>query len=157
MIVLIGIIGIMLGAAISWQVLRKVYSRNCDGWMYMSDKHLEMFLSINAWFYNELKGKQLAAYLRENSFYNISIYGIGYIGKTLYEYLKKEDFQINNLIDQNRNSDQENIKIRTLDDKQAPTDIVIVTALYYFEELEIKLEKVFSCPIVSFADIIYKV
>lgn len=151
-----GMFGFVLGMAISWRFLRKAYNLKYKEMIRLSDKHLEMFLVMDKWFENELKGKKLANHLRNSGIYNISIYGMGYIGKNLYAYLKKEGFEIGNLIDQNSNRKVDGIRIRAMDDEQAPTDAVIVTAVYYFEELENGLKMKFKEPIFSFADIVYK-
>lgn len=156
MIVIVGLLGMALGIIISWLCFIKIYSEKYNEIKCLSDKHLEMFLVMDKWFQKERKGITVAAYLRENKFYNISIYGIGYIGVNFYEYLKKEGFEINNLIDQNDGRIIDGIEIRTMDDEYAPTDVIIVTSIYYFDELENMLMQKFNKPILSFADIVYK-
>lgn len=156
MIIVIGIICTIFGAVISQQILRKSYERKCKEIIHLSNKHLEMFLVMDKWFQKELSGKTITAYLKEKKFYNITIYGMGYIGKNLYKYLKNEGFEINNLIDQKNDVSVDGIRIRTINEELIPTDVVIVTAVYYFEELEDKLKAKFKKPILSFADIVYK-
>lgn len=156
MIIIFGVLGIILGMVISWQILRKSYKRKVEEKIRLSDKHLEMFLVMDKWFQKELKGKKMATWLRENKFSKITIYGMGYIGKNLYEYLKNEGFEISSLIDQKKDTSIDGIRIRTIDEEQIPTDVIIVTAIYYFEELEDKLKTKFKEPILSFADIVYK-
>lgn len=151
-----GVLGIILGMAISWHFLRRVYKRKYNEMIRLSDKHLEMFLVMDKWFQNEYRGKKIANYLRDNGFYNITIYGMGYIGRNLYKYLKKEGFEVSNLIDQNNNKSVEGRKISSINDERMPTDAVIVTAIYYFEELENELKMKFKEPVFSFADIVYK-
>lgn len=156
MVILASVVGIIIGMAINWYILKKRHRRKMKELMQLSDKHLEMFLVMDKWFHKELKGKNVATYLRKNDFFNISIYGMSYIGKNLYEYLKKEGFEISNLIDQKNNKSVDGLRIKTIEEEHAPTDVVIVTAVYYFEELEDKLKIKFRKPILSFADIVYK-
>lgn len=156
MMILMGAVGTSLGMVVSRWFLQKRYRREAKELIRLSDKHLEMFLVMDKWFQKELRGEGIAIYLRKNRFYNITIYGMGYIGKNLYEYLKKERFQIGNLIDQKNNESVDGNRIKTIDEEHAPTDVIIVTAVYYFEELENKLKTKFNKPILSFADIVYK-
>lgn len=157
MIILIDVIGIVFGIVLSYRILEKRYKKKYKEIMRLSDKHLEMFLVMDRWFQNELSGKKIATYLKENNFYNITIYGMGYIGMSLFDYLTKEGFEINNLIDQKKNKSVNGIRIRTINEEYVSTDVIIVTAIYYFEELEDKLKEKFREPILSFADIVYKI
>jgi len=44
-----------------------------------------------------------------------------------------------------------------LDDELEPADVVIVTAIFAFDEISEELEGLFDCPIVSLEDVVYEV
>lgn len=155
--IVLSILGMLFGMIIAWKQQEKIYKKKLKEISRMSDKHLEMFLMMDKWIQNEMEGKKISTYLRNNGFYNLTIYGMGYIGRTLYEYLKSEGFEINNLIDQSSFKRIDGMTIKKIDDEHVSTDAVIVTAIYYFEELEDKLKTKFKEPVLSLADIIYKV
>ena len=158
MIAVSSLLGILFGLILGAILIKKNSEKKIIEIKCMSDKHLEMFLVMNKWFQNEHKGKTIVNYLNELGVKNISIYGVGYIGKTFYEYLKDKDFEIKYLIDQNNNCNIDGLQVKTIDDDiEEVTDIIIVTAIYYFEEIEDVLKKKFKCPVLSFADIVYKI
>ena len=150
--ILVLLFGMVLGISFSYKTFKTRIKRVSN----MSDKHLEMFLLMNRWLQNEHKGKKIADYLKEKGIHNVMIYGVGGIGKNLYEQLKREEFEIKYLVDQNKNQTLDGRGIKGLNDKMDPADAVVVTAIYYFEELEEELKIRFGCPVISLADIIYK-
>ena len=121
----------------------------------LSDKHLEMFLLFDKWIQNEQNGKKIGDYLKKNKVENVILYGMSYIGRRLYKELLKEDIKIKYL-DKNKGMNIDNREINQIDECKDSADIVIVTAIYYFEDLKDELKMKFQCPILSLADIIYK-
>ncbi len=121
-----------------------------------SDKHLEMFLLMNTWLSNKRKGKMIGNYLKKKGFQNIAIYGMGYIGKNLYEELIQEGIIAKYLIDQNKNISIDGRSILTPGKKIETIDVIIVTSIYNYSEIEKNLQSKYESQIVSLADIIYK-
>ena len=122
----------------------------------LSDKHLEMFLLMYFWVRNLQEGKEIHTFLKEKGYKNISIYGLNYIGKCLWEELNNGNIQINNVIDKNKHVKYKNVVVKSPDDEIEKTDLIIVTALYFFEEVKRELEVKVDCPIISLEDIVYK-
>lgn len=122
----------------------------------MSDKHLEMFLLMNRWFWNKRDGKKTSDYLREKGYQSVIIYGMGYIGECLYSELKDDGVDIKYLVDNGKQMNRDGNKIYSLSEQMNGADVVIVTPIYYFEELEEKLSLKFESTILSIADIIYR-
>ena len=55
---------------------------------------------INRWLLNNHKKKRIFDYLKENKYYNISIYGFGDLGKLLYYEIHEEgSIRIESIID----------------------------------------------------------
>lgn len=122
----------------------------------MSDKHLEMFLLMNRWFWNKRNGKKISDYLREKGYQSVIIYGMGYIGECLYSELKDDGVDVKYLVDNGKQTNRDGNKIYKLSEQMDGADVVIVTPIYYFEELEKKLSLKFKSTILSIADIIYR-
>lgn len=120
------------------------------------DKYFEMFLLMNTWVDNQHQGKKIVNYLNGKGFQSIAIYGMGYIGKRLYEELRREKIEIKYLLDQNKNIHIDDIFIKGIDDDIGGVDIIIVTAIYDFEEIKAMLKVKCECPVISLSDIIYK-
>lgn len=122
----------------------------------LSDKHLEMFLLMNRWLQNKCAGKSIGGYLKNVGIENVIIYGMSYIGKCLYEELEKEGFEISDIIDKRSNININKRQVKNFNEKIEPADAIIVTAIYYFDELETVLKNKFNIPIIAIDDIIYK-
>lgn len=148
--------GIILGLIIGGYFVCDRYRKKIKLNMQMSDKHLEMFLLMNKWFMNKREGKNISDYLIEKGYQNVTIYGMGYIGKCLYEELKNENYEIKDLIDQNQIIKVKEKKVKSLNEQIEVADAIIVTAIYNFEEIEERLKDKFNIPILSLEDIIYK-
>ena len=50
---------------------------------------------------------------------------------------------------------KENIPVYSLQPGLEDVDAIIVTPIYYFNEIEDELEEFFDCPIISFEEILY--
>ncbi len=148
--------GIILGLIIGGYFVCDRYRKKIKLNMQMSDKHLEMFLLMNKWFMNKREGKNISDYLIEKGYQNVTIYGMGYIGKCLYEELKNENYEIKDLIDQNQIIKVNKKKVKNLNEQIEIADVIIVTAIYDFEEIEERLKDKFNIPILSLEDIVYK-
>lgn len=114
---------------------------------------LKMF---NQWLMVKQEGKSIASYLEENNFKKIAIYGMSYAGERLLDDLKGTGIEVAYAIDQNAERMFADVEVVTVDDVLEPVDAVIVTAIYFFDEIEEKLSDLIDCPIISLEDIIYE-
>ena len=115
---------------------------------------LKMF---NQWLILKQEGKSIATYLKENNFQKIAIYGMSYAGERLLDDLKETEIEVAYAIDQNAERIFSEIEVRSLDDVLESVDAVIVTAIYYFDDIEEKLSNLVECPILSLEDIVYEI
>lgn len=122
----------------------------------MSQKHLALFLLMNQWVKDKQEGKSLASYFEKNGYRKIAIYGMSYVGETLVEELKDSDIEIKYGIDKNAANLYSEIDVMTMDDDLEEVDAVVVTPVFFFDEIEEQLSAKFVCPIVSLEDIVYE-
>lgn len=148
-----GIIGGIIGAGavgrMSVEKISKVEK--------MSDKHLALFQMMNQWVRVKQEGKNLSAYFEKNGYKKIAIYGISYAGETLVEELRETDIEVLYGIDQKAQELDVDINVVTLDDELEEVDVIVVTAITFFDEIEEKLSEIVNYPIVSLEDILYEV
>lgn len=150
------ILGILSGIIFCFCTYGNIKRKECQEAKCLADKHLEMFLLLNRWVQNKQNGKRIGDYLKNHNFERVVIYGLSYIGRLLYTELDNEKIEIEYLVDQNTDADLGEKKVRKLEEKMDSADVVIVTSIYYFEEIEERLRECFDCPVISLADIIYK-
>ena len=153
---IISIISALLGGIVGAGVVGKTMMEKENSIQTMSDKHFSLFLMMNQWVKVKQAGKSLAEYFKKEGYKNIAIYGMSYVGETLLEELKDTDIHVAYGIDKGAESIYAEIDIVSPDDNLQEVDVIVVTAITFFEDIEEKLSKKVNCPIVSLEDILYE-
>lgn len=121
------------------------------------DHNYELFLMMNQWVMAKVENNEFVSdYLKARGYNSIAIYGMSYAGKTLIKELNKSDIDIAYGIDRAADEIVSEIKIINADDSLPAVDAVIVTSVFYFDEIEKKLRKKINCPIISMIDVVYQ-
>ena len=82
---------------------------------------------------------------------------MSYVGETLIEELKGSNVEVAYGIDQNADSIYADVDIVTMEENLDEVDVIVVTAITFFDEIEEKLSGKVNCPIISLEDILYEV
>lgn len=122
----------------------------------LSDKHLALFLLMNEWIKSKQEGKHIKSYFEENGYKQIAVYGMSYVGERLIDELKDSGITIKYAIDRNAESLYSELDIVSPEDVLPEVDVIIVTAVTFFDEIQDTLEQKVNCPIISFEDILYE-
>lgn len=92
------------------------------------------FHIFDKWIQIKNEGESLQRFFEDNAIYCIAIYGMGAIGKRLYEELRYSSVEIKYGIDQNAENIQiDGLCIKTLEDILPPIDAVIITPMDFYE------------------------
>lgn len=151
--VLSGIIGGAAGAGATIKVLGKQVQKKAE----FSNKHLALYMLMNQWVQVKQDGKSLVEYFEKNGYKNIAVYGMNYVGQTLYRELENSSVTIRYAIDKNADSIYADCKVITMEEELEQVDAIVVTPIYYFESIEMQLEQKIDCPIISIEDIVYEI
>ncbi len=116
-----------------------------------NDAILKLF---SKWMSSERQGKFVSDVLKKNGYKKIAIYGMHYLGERLYESLKDSEIEVAYVIDRNADNIFAEVDVYKPDEELYDVDAVIVTAFYFFDEIEESLAEQLVCPIVSLEDII---
>lgn len=119
-----------------------------------SKKHLSLFLMMNQWVKVKQEGKNLGDYFECKGINKIAIYGMSYVGETLISELKETNIEVAYGIDERADSLYASIDIVTIDNALDNVDAIVVTAITFFDEIEEKLCKKVTCPVISLAEIL---
>lgn len=111
---------------------------------------------FNQWLCIRQSGRTVAEYFKENGYATVAIYGMKEFGERLYEELSDAGISVKYAIDKNAKYIFTDIDVVEPSDELEPVDVIIVTATFYFNEIEDMLSEKVECPIVSLEDIIYK-
>ena len=114
------------------------------------------FHILEQWLCIKQKGKSLEKYFEDNLIQTAAIYGLGILGKRLYEELRNTRVDINYGIDQNAEKIQiPGLEVKTLQEELADVDIIIVTPMAFFEiEKMIRKKMGSEINIVSIEDVV---
>ena len=123
----------------------------------MSEKHLALFLMMDRWVEVKQEKKNLESYFMKNNYEKIAIYGMNYAGERLLQELKESSITVEYGIDQKADEIYTEVDVLSPKDKLPNVDAIIVTPIFFFDEIEEQLSKAVSCPIISLEDILYEV
>ena len=121
----------------------------------LSNKNLDMFRLMNKWVQNKSQKKEISEYLIEKKINSVAIYGMNYIGKTLYKDLENSSIKVEYSIDRNAGCMYAECELKTLDEELAVVDAIIVTPLTGVDEIREQILKRINCKIISIEEIVY--
>lgn len=107
------------------------------------------------WLVLKRDGKNLAEYFKYNGYDNIAIYGMRELGEQLLLELLKTDIHVKYIIDKNAEEIVCDLPKFKPEDMLPQVDAIIVTAIYYYPDIQETLEQKVKCPIISLEDVIY--
>lgn len=119
-----------------------------------ADKYNQLYQFMAQWMETKQNNQSIAAWLRENGYETVAIYGVYHIGERLYVELADEGIPVVCGIDKVARDNLEGLKIYKPYEEFPGSDVIIVTAITDFEEIKRELEKKVECPVVSIRDVI---
>lgn len=123
----------------------------------LSDKHLSLYLLLNQWFKTKQEGKALAGYFHKNGIKSIAIYGMSYLGERLYTELRNSDIEIKYAIDKRSGKACAGLQTFSPDEDLPEVGAIVITAVFYFDEIKSSIEGKTVARIISLEDILYEI
>lgn len=122
----------------------------------MADKHLMMFLLMNEWVKIKQQGKSIENRLILDGYSSISIYGMSYIGQRLFDELYNGKIEIVYLIDKKSGGKYRGRQVISADNiRNQDSGAIIVTPIFFFEDIRKDLSGKTGAKILSLEEIIY--
>ena len=118
-------------------------------------KFKDYYNIVSEWLALKQEGKSLAEFFVENGYKTIAIYGMGELGNRLYEELKNTDIEVKYAIDQKGISDYPELQIIESGSNVPRVDVMVVTAVFAFDDIYEKYEGIGPDQIVSLKDVVY--
>lgn len=120
------------------------------------EKFRHMYFVLVKWMTINQNQRPVSDYLIRNGYKKIAIYGIRELGILLYDEVIKADLSVEYIID--KNADFINVDVEAPlyipDDDLPDADIIIVTAVHYYDEIEKMMKEKIKCPIISLEELI---
>lgn len=130
-------------------------NKEINKWRGLANKHLEMIKLYDQWFAAKQEGKTAADYLKSEGIKTAAIYGMSFMGQRLYEELKGTGIEVKYGIDKNWENIYADIDIVSPEGYLEDVDVIIVTAFYFFHEIEDSLMDKTDTRILSIEELVY--
>lgn len=148
---LAGTVGTAVGAA--YEFVKE--EKRLDKMESKSNKFEFFYKLLITWVEMKQEGKSLVEYFEYNNIKSIAVYGMRELGERLVKELEGSDIEIKYIIDQNAGKIDTKYPKCTPDSELEPVDAIVVTAIYYFQDIEEKLSKKVDYQIISLEDAVY--
>lgn len=146
-----------LGAAAGGIAISRKSNKAVSEAEYKKKKMDSYYFLFNQWLIVRQEGKTLAEYFKKNNYRTIAIYGMKELGERLYDELKDSDITVKYIIDKNADDIYTDVDIVTPDEELEPVDVIVVTATFYYNEIEEMLFDKVDYPVISLEDVLYEV
>jgi len=151
------IVSATVGAGAGVLIGKNAVEKKVNTYKNLSDKHQALMLLFNQWMITKQEGKSVVQYFEKNNYKSIAIYGMSHVGQRLYDEIKNSGIDIRYVIDKNADYMHTPLEVVTLDAELKEVDVIVVTPVFFFDEIKGDLEKKINCPIVSLEDILYEI
>lgn len=116
----------------------------------------EFYRLQNQWLKLKQERKSLVSYFRENNYRTVAIYGMKELGERLYDELRESGIEVKYIVDRNAGEIYSDVDVLLPEEELPQVDVIVVTAIHYYDEIERKLNELVDFPVVSLEDIIYE-
>lgn len=153
----VSVVSMLAGAAIGAGAIETVQKPKVIKKAEHTQKMTEFYQVLVEWLRIKQEGKSLTDFFTRNEYKTVAIYGMKELGERLYDELKDSEIEVRYVIDKNKDSVYADVDVVTPDDTLEAVDVIVVTAIHYFDEIEEALSVKVDCPIVSLEDVIYEI
>lgn len=154
------LLGIVLGAATGIAVdeltIGKLERENIKNLDIQQQKMNEFYMILLQWLRVHQEGRTLADYFRKNGYSTVAVYGMKELGEALVGELENSDIEVKYCVDRSADDIYVEVDVYKPDQNLPPVDVMIVTAVHYFEDIENDMMKKVDCPIISLEDVVWE-
>lgn len=151
------LIGGAAGVAAGGVAVKTISSKKVSEMETMGAKVHQLYMAFDQWLRIRQEGKTLVEYFERNGYKTVAIYGMKELGERLYDELEGSGIEVLYAIDKNADTIYADVDVVTPEDELKPVDVIVVTALYYFDEISELLDEKADYPVVSLEDILYEI
>lgn len=119
------------------------------------DKFKSYYTMLNQWLLLKQEGKNLEKYFIEHNIKSIAIYGMGEMGNRLYDELKNTSIEVKYAIDEKADNTYSELNVIEIEDNLQEVDVIVVTAIFAFDEIESNISKVTNMKLISLEEVVF--
>ena len=109
---------------------------------------------LKKWFERKAQGRKTDSYFLYNGFRRIAVYGMSDLGKYMVMELGNSEVEVVYGIDRKAESIEADIPVHGIDDNLPEVDAFVVTAVFFFDEIQNDLSGKINAPIISIEDVL---
>lgn len=118
-------------------------------------KFKKYYNMLNQWLLIRNEGRTLSEYFTNHGYCNIAVYGMGEMGNRFLEEIQKSNaVSIKYAIDQEADGVLLDLEVKTLEDALEPVDVIVVTAVFAYEDVRKLLKSKTDINVISLEDVI---
>lgn len=156
MLFLLGVAaGTGTGAMVNYQAIFREKDEQLTREQLKSARNLSIVEVFAQWLQIKQDGKTLVDYFETKGYYKVAIYGMHYLGKALLRELEGTSIKVVYAIDRNAKNISCNVPRFDMKGSLGEADVIVVTPITSFFEIEDELCKRINCPIISIEDVIF--
>lgn len=149
----VGIVsGVIANELVSGRRLRKTVRKKEDD----VEKFNEFYLVLLQWIRVHQEGRTLVDYFKKKKYHSVAIYGMKELGEALLEELEGSDIEVKYGIDRNADSLYVGVDTYRPDEELEDVDVIVVTAVHFFEDIEEQMREKIKGDIVSIEDVVWE-
>ncbi len=149
--------GAVAGVVVSIATVGKEQGKMIKKQQQLAEKHLAIMKVYDEWLKVRQDGGSLVRYFEMRNYKNIAIYGMSYLGESLVRELKDSDVKVKYGIDKNAENIYSSVDVVNLSIDLPKVDAIVVTTIFFFDEVADELENLVDCPVISLENIVYEV
>lgn len=156
----IAVVSGLIGGATTAALIKNIAKDAIEEKSNKADKFKSYYTMLNQWLCIKQKNCNLAEYFKKNNYNRIAIYGLGEMGNRLIEELKGTEVEVIYGMDKDIDGILCDITAYSLDDVEQvleKPDVVVVTAIFAYDEIKDKLSQKLEAEIVSLEDVVFEV
>lgn len=142
------VIGVVLGEN---RQVKRIYGIEED-----NAKFHEFYDILIQWIKVHQNGRTLADYFRRYGYKTVAVYGLKELGKALIEELKDTEIEVKYGIDKNVDKMHMQTDVFKPDENLPEVDVIVVTSVHYYADIEMGLRDKLKYPIVALNDVVYE-
>ena len=119
-----------------------------------ASKHFVIMEVFSQWMRILQQGKSISEYLKMNGITDVAIYGMGMLGERLFDELSNSDIMVVCGIDRDIKKHYRDLPITRINNIPGEVTYIIVTAIFYYQDIKDNLAQCTGAKIISLQDII---
>lgn len=119
-------------------------------------KFYEFYDVLLQWIKVHQNGRTLANYFQKYGYRTVAIYGMKELGMALWKELKDTEIVVKYGIDNKVTQTDANVNLFKSKDNLEEVDVIVVTAIHDYADIEMELKDKMKCQVVALNDVVYE-